>query len=105
MLKGLFVCLLIGGGSESHALAKGSIHQVQISGMAFSPEAIVIKNGDEIIWTNTDLVNHSVTAKEKEFNSGAILPGMKWRHKFNKKGQFLYNCVFHPLMKAKIVVN
>ena len=40
----------------------------------------------------------------KSFDSGAIQPGMSWKYVVKKKGSYSYICVYHPTMKAELIV-
>ena len=84
--------------------AKPVSHTVTIDATSFEPTAITVNVGDSIVWVNKDPFPHTVTAEDKGFDSGAILPGKSWRHKFAKKGGFAYTCTYHPTMKATLRV-
>lgn len=80
----------------------------------FEPEHIKIKAGDTVVWTNTQLVSHTVTldpakAQHKEniimpagaepFDSGDMPQGAVFKHTFTVKGHYKYLCIYHEDMK------
>lgn len=98
----LLLLLILGG--SSIASAKDSIHKISISDMKFTPAITNAQIGDVIEWSNQDLVPHSVTSDNKQFDSKAILPNKNWSMKLKKKGNFNYHCTFHPVMKGQLLI-
>ena len=86
------------------ALAAGKTHTVRIEGLKFNPERLEVDAGDTVIWTNQDVVPHTVTASRAKVESGEIAPGKSWRFVAKKKGEMPYICRIHPTMKATLVV-
>ena len=86
------------------ALAAGKTHTVRIEGLKFNPERLEVAAGDTVIWTNQDVVPHTVTASRAKIESGEIAPGKSWRFVAKKKGEMPYICRIHPTMKATLVV-
>ena len=86
------------------ALAAGKTHTVRIEGLKFNPERLEVDAGDTVIWTNQDVVPHTVTASRAKIESGEIAPGKSWRFVAKKKGEMPYICRIHPTMKATLVV-
>ena len=86
------------------ALAAGKTHTVRIEGLKFNPERLEVAAGDTVIWTNQDVVPHTVTASRAKVESGEIAPGKSWRFVAKKKGEMPYICRIHPTMKATLVV-
>lgn len=93
----LAACLFSG----PSALAKE--HHVTIQNMKFVPEVVEASPGDSIVWKNTDIVPHTVTAKSK-FDSGMLNSGQTYVLKPTEGGTTSYVCLYHPMMKGKIVV-
>jgi plastocyanin len=83
---------------------EAATHRVVIEGMKYSPERISVRVGDTIVWTNKDVVPHTVTAAERKLESGQIDPGKSWSHVARLKGEMSYICRFHPGMKGVFVV-
>ena len=77
-------------------------HHVTIKGFKFDPEKLEVKAGDTVVWTNEDIVPHTVTAEV--FKSKSLDKGESWSLKTKQKGDFPYICKFHPSMNAELIV-
>ena len=55
-------------------------------------------------FVNKDSTVHTVTADGGSFDSGNVQAGQTWTHTFTTPGTYAYHCVYHPWMKAKIIV-
>lgn len=66
--------------------------------------------GSEIIWRNDDLSAHTVTSgiipsgPDGNFDSGLILPGETFSHRFNETGKYPYYCMMHPWATGSVSV-
>jgi plastocyanin len=89
---------------EATATAAHTLHTVTIKGLKYLPPILAVEAGDTVEWKNADIVSHTVTAVNKNFDSGVILPGGAWKLVAKKRGNFNYFCTLHPNMKAKLVV-
>jgi plastocyanin len=76
-----------------------------IEGTRFQPESLTVRAGDTNVWVNKDLFPHTATSRNSPFNSQVIAAGASWKYVAKKKGEFAYTCVFHPTMKAALIVN
>ncbi len=92
------------GQAGAPAPPKPRTHTVIMEGTRFQPETLTVKAGDTVVWVNKDLFPHSATASNTVFDSKAIAVGESWKYVAKKKGDFPYTCVFHPTMKATLVV-
>jgi plastocyanin len=81
-----------------------AIIEVAIEGFAFKPAEIKVPVGGTITWYNKDSVIHTVTARDKTFDSGGLSGGDTFSHTFEEKDTFEYYCVPHPYMEGKVVV-
>lgn len=76
----------------------------------YDPSTLIIFKGGEIIWRNDDSSAHTVTSgnivngPDKNFDSGLILSGETFSHKFEKIGKYDYFCMIHPWANASITV-
>jgi plastocyanin len=77
---------------------------VSIEGLVYAPEAVTVARGDTVVWTNEDIVPHTVTARDGAFDSGMIAAGATWRYVVREKGMVEYYCTFHPTMKGTLKV-
>ncbi|HWZ19196.1 MAG TPA: plastocyanin/azurin family copper-binding protein [Ktedonobacteraceae bacterium] len=69
----------------------------------FSPQALNVTAGTNVIWNNTTSAPHTVTGSS--FGSGTISPGGSFSFRFTQVGTFAYHCMFHPYMTASIKVS
>ena len=77
---------------------------VAIEAMKFSPTSVTVKAGDTIVWTNKDIVAHTVTEKAALFDSKIIPPGGTFKFVARKKGDFGYLCSLHQPMTGDVKV-
>jgi plastocyanin len=81
---------------------------------AFSPNPVEIRMGENITWTNDDIMPHTVTsgmpeqsgtnAVGQEFDSGFIGARSSFTHAFDARGEFQYFCQIHPNMIGTVTV-
>ena len=79
-------------------------NSVSIQNFDFSPTAITVPVGTTVTWTNNDIEQHTVTARDKAFNSDAIANEKTFTFTFDKAGSFEYFCQIHPHMVGTVVV-
>lgn len=91
-------------------LTNQSSVDVTISDMSFKPNAIKIKKGTKVTWTNQDTVAHSVVADDPA-NSGGFKTsaptfgkGQTYSVTFSSTGYFYYHCSIHSFMKGSVQV-
>ena len=79
------------------------VYNVEISGMKFNPQELLVNSGDVVIFTNKDLVVHDVTEDpERSWTSKPIPVDSSWKKVFTTRED--YQCTIHPVMKGKITV-
>jgi plastocyanin len=77
--------------------------QVSMENLEISPAVVAAKVGDTIEWINKDVLLHSATARNGDFDVN--LPPKKTGSVVLKKaGTVDYYCRYHPNMKATINV-
>jgi plastocyanin len=82
-------------------------HQVAIRAMQFDPAELTVAVGDTVVWTNNDVVPHTVTsapASPLKFDSQLMESKQQWRYTVTGAGELAYVCTFHPTMRAKLTV-
>jgi len=84
--------------------AAAPARQVVIENMQFVPATLQVRRGERIVWTNQDLVPHTVTARDGSFDSHAIAPGATWSLVATRAGAVDYACLYHPSMAAHLAV-
>ena len=81
-----------------------AIVRATIRNLAYAPARFEIAAGTTIRWTNSDQVDHSVTATDGSWDSGIIRPGETWERTFARPGTYDFFCTPHPFMKGTITV-
>lgn len=80
------------------------------NGLCYDPSSLIIFKGGEIIWRNDDTSAHTVSSgniidgPDDKFDSGLIMSGKTFVHKFEEAGEYDYFCMIHPWANASITV-
>jgi plastocyanin len=78
---------------------------VSISNFKFGPEAITVKVGASVTWTNTDDEAHTVFFSYDGSRSPILVNSANVYSKtFSTPGTFVYHCTIHPFMTGTVVV-
>ena len=93
------------------ALASGAIvvpaHattiQIVMQNLVISPAEVSAKVGDTIEWTNKDIVAHTATARNGDFDV-ALPPNKTGSFVLKNAGAVDYYCRFHPNMRASLKI-
>jgi plastocyanin len=86
--------------SSAHA---GETIAVTIDKIVYAPVSISAHVGDTIEWINKDVVAHTATARDKQWDL-MILPNKKQSVVLTRAGRIDYYCRFHPNMTGVITV-
>lgn len=78
---------------------------VEIKEFAFQPGDLAVEVGATVTFTNRDGFDHTVTAKDKSFDSGDIAAGATFEQVFAQAGTFDYLCAIHNSMTGKVTVS
>ena len=78
--------------------------RVTIENLAFAPAEVTAKVGDTVEWVNKDMLLHSATATNGDWNV-VIAPKKSSQLVLKKAGTFDYYCKYHPNMKGRVVVS
>ena len=76
----------------------------------FVPSSITVRVNQTVVWTNDDNVVHIIASGtiddglDGNFDSGHILPGSSFSHKFVRKGTYHYFSYVHPWQSGVVVV-
>ncbi len=92
------------GGSGNNN-SSGSGNAVSLLNMSFSPATLSVPVGTTVVWTNDDVVTHTVTSNTSAFDSGNLTPGNKFSMTFTSAGTYAYHCKIHAYMTGSIVVH
>jgi manganese oxidase len=82
--------------------------QIQITNYSFTPTKITVPVGSTVVWTNNDLVVHSVTSgngKPTGLFDHDIAPYATFSYTFTKPGTYPYYCKYHSMTGSIIVSN
>jgi outer membrane protein assembly factor BamB len=87
----------------------GAVFEASMESLKFIPAEIVISVGTTVIWTNDDVVAHTVTQRAKPedqlFSSPLLAPGESFSFTFDTLGTYAYFCMPHPFMTGTVVVS
>jgi plastocyanin len=91
-----------GGGSSSAAtpLLPGEVG-VLARNLAFTPQHVTAKVGQNVVWQFSDTVAHNVSGdgfKSKDLTKGV------YKHAFTQAGKYSYKCTIHPTMTGDVTV-
>ena len=89
-------------GDGDGAGAAGNARTVTIAEFEFAPEVLEVKVGDTVTVDNKDTAEHTVTAKDKSFDTGRFARGTK-TFTVTKAGRFEYVCEVHPFMASRFI--
>jgi plastocyanin len=96
----LVVLALCGLSSVS---AQAADIRISIDKLVYAPAEVSAKVGDTIEWVNTDILAHTATAKNKDWDV-MIGANKTARVVLTKPGEVDYYCKFHPNMKGHLTV-
>ncbi len=91
--------------AASTAVRPVSANAVSILNFAFGPQAVTIKAGTTVQWTNHDTEAHTVTSDAGAFGSPVLQPGSTYSFTFKKPGTYRYHCTIHPFMTGTVTVS
>lgn len=77
---------------------------VSIKQFAFTPNSLTIPVGSTVMWTNNEIIPHTVTADDGSFTSDTLSKGDTFSHTFTAVGTVAYHCTYHTNMKADVIV-
>lgn len=79
-------------------------HVVEISGMRFEPESLVLRPGDVVTWINRDIVPHTATAVDGSWTTGTLLKNQSKKLTMDRDMIRAYGCAFHPNMIGNLEI-
>ena len=83
--------------------APGS-NAVVITDFDYAPQVIHVPVGTTIRWLNRGVAPHTVTAKDRSFDSGFLSTNDAYTRTFTAAGTIDYLCAIHPAMVGTVVV-
>ena len=106
--------LLVAAAVSLPFAASGADRKVTIKNTAFNPRNVTVGVGENVVWTNEDDTEHTVTSSE--FDSNPNCPGVAgvlqdcmtkgetFQHTFDQPGEFPYRCKLHDSMTGVVTV-
>ena len=98
-----WIVLIIFGLLWESVSAHAETFRVTIDKLVYAPAQVTAKVGDTIEWVNNDILAHTATAINKDWDV-MIGPKQTARLVLNKAGSVDYLCRFHPNMKGRLVI-
>jgi plastocyanin len=83
--------------------APAAAAKVSIVNFAFDAAMTTVKAGGTVVWTNNDVVAHTVTFTDVA-NSPILNRGNTFSRTFTSPGSYSYICSIHPFMHGTVVV-
>jgi plastocyanin len=83
--------------------AQAGTIQISMENLEIAPAEVSAKVGDTIEWTNKDVLAHTATARNGDFDV-MLAPKKTGSFVLKKAGTVEYYCRFHPNMKAALNV-
>jgi plastocyanin len=85
--------------SPAGAPVRSGVVQIAYRNITIQPDAIRVKVGSTIRWTNFDTVVHNVTSRggPASFASGSLAPGSSFEVRLQRPGVLHYLCTIHPV--------
>lgn len=71
--------------------------------MNFTPTKLTVKAGETVLFKNSEAVIHSVTINGKSLSDN-MKKGDSTPYRFDRAGEYKIACIYHPAMKATVIV-
>ena len=89
--------------------AAGPPAAVEVHTFQFSQPSFEIPVGTEVMWSNRDAIEHTVTSGAPDSADGTFAgrladSGAVFRHRFDRPGTYRYFCERHHFMRGEIRV-
>jgi plastocyanin len=93
------------GAPEGQAAAtRADTVRIDMRNLNYSQKEITVAPGTVVVWTNSDPLEHTVTADDGSFDSGLIGPDARFVMTFDTPGRYPYHCIPHPFMTGTVIV-
>lgn len=94
----LLAAIVLPAGAQNAPVAVG------IDNFTFNPQALTVKAGTTVTWTNMDDIPHAIAAVSKQFKSKTLDTDDAYSFTFTTPGSYEYFCSLHPHMTGTVVV-
>jgi plastocyanin len=93
------------GATGSTALTEGTAAQtITVKDFAFAPANVRVSIGATVTWRNEDDARHIVVASDGSWRTPSLQKGQTASITFDKAGEYLYICSYHPGMTGRLLV-
>ena len=86
---------------SSVAIPDGA-REVEIVEFKYEPDPVRVAVGATVVWSNSDLAAHTVTADDGSWGSKYMAQGDVFSRTFDEPGVYVYYCELHPPRQAGI---
>ncbi|MCH7579527.1 MAG: hypothetical protein IIB22_04730, partial [Chloroflexi bacterium] len=76
--------------------------EVEIVEFKYEPDPVRVAVGTTVVWSNSDLAAHTVTADDGSWGSKYMAQGDVFSRTFDEPGVYVYYCELHPPRQAGI---
>ena len=76
--------------------------EVEIVEFKYDPDPVRVAAGTTVVWSNSDLAAHTVTADDGSWGSEYMNQGDEFSATFDEPGVYVYICELHPPGQAGI---
>ena len=76
--------------------------EVAIVEFKYDPDPVRVAAGTTVVWSNSDLAAHTVTADDGSWGSKYMAQGDVFQVTFDEPGVYVYYCELHPPRQAGI---
>jgi plastocyanin len=78
---------------------RSGVVQIAYRNITIQPDAIRVRVGSTLRWTNFDSIEHTVTSRSgpQTFASGKLSPGASFQIRVQRPGTIHYLCTIHPV--------
>lgn len=90
--------------SLAAAAASAQTLPVTVQFQAFAPDTLDALPGDTVAWRNEGGRTHTVTADNRQFDSGDLADGGRFSYMFTPTGSYTYHCIIHRGMTGEVDV-
>lgn len=85
--------------------ARDGVVEVAIRKSLYVPNPLEIEAGTTVTWINEDVLPHTTTATDGAFDSGYMPLDASYSRTFETPGEYPIFCVYHPRMRAVVIVS
>ena len=93
-----------GGFCHRETTTIGSGGGIAYGDFCVQPNVLQVRVGQEVVWSNKDQIEHTVTSGSGGWALETLQPGQNFTHTFTKAGVYPFYCQLHPNMGGVVLV-